>query len=372
MSGPFGNPAMVSSGGGGGGPHIIGALEMGTKGSNPARWSLNGSGLGFPNYQSFKTDFESRSGMGFGYNAYPDVVTISFWMKGYNSADWSGPGNQSVPPTPSYNVCTILSTEFGSRDSNFEISGSATAGYSLAVPIFRSRNWYMGREVPPANTFQDTNVNGEAAGWDHFMVTFDWKAGVASYMDAMKVWINGTAMTQNVNASPYYSGINDYLRMPISWGAARDPSYGIGLNYLSYMQSFDTSGLNGKPGSLAAFFCPYASFTNGYHGLIANLQVFPWSVAPTDLGYNNGGVWSSIPYTGSFRQNAGYTLDYLPTSSSIAVATYNQIGELWAASYDFSDPLDKMKDQSGNGFDFFPNFQTGSYIQHVTHDLPPM
>jgi hypothetical protein len=279
---------------------------------------------------------------------------------------------QSVPPTPSYNICTILSTEFGSRDSNFEIQGSATAGYSLSVPIFRSRNWYMGREVPPANTFQDTNVNGEAAGWDHFMVTFDWKAGVASYMDAMKVWINGTAMTQNVNASPYYSGINDYLRMPISWGAARDPTYGIGIDYLPYMQSFDTSGLNGKPGSLAAFFCPYASFTNGYHGLIANLQVFPWSVAPTDLGYNNGGVWSSIPYTGSFRQNAGYTLDYLPTSSSIAVATYNQIGELWAASYDFSDPLDKMKDQSGNGFDFFPNFQTGSYIQHVTHDLPPM
>ena len=65
MSGPFGNPAMGSSGGGGGGPHITGALEFGTKGSNPTRWSIAGAGLGYPNYTSFKADFSSRPGMTF-------------------------------------------------------------------------------------------------------------------------------------------------------------------------------------------------------------------------------------------------------------------------------------------------------------------
>jgi len=366
MSGPFGNPAMVSSGGGGG-PHLTGALEFGTLGSNPVRWTTNGAGLGYVNFEPFKADFASRKGGNRLYDAYPDKVTLSFWLKPYNSANWSGSGINSLPPSQNYASTTI--SQLGAyRSSNLEILGAANTSYSWTSSIFRNRTWYLARDVLGSETNMDTISSGKAAGWDHIMILQDWAAySSGTWQNCLRMWVNGTEITRNNTPSTYYYGISSYSAVPFQYLAFRE---GINGDFETYMQSFNTSS-NVRPDFQTSYFSFGTNQQNGYHGLLANFQIFPWQVTPSELGYNNAGVWSSIPYASSFKQTAGYTESYMDSTGVISTVA-NQTGELWATSYDFADATNWHYDNSGNGMHLFNHFHTSSYISHTTSDLPPM
>ena len=386
MSGPFGNPAMVSSGGGGANaPFLFGALEFGTKGTNPNR------GSSYPNRALGLIDqrpwFNSLSSPYL--SIYPYKWTYSFWIKGYVSNNWFGGTN--FPPSNEYNsgnAFILMRQDAGSRDhiatSDQLYSGYAgvfdPATHSNYIGFGKSRAYSYALGIPNSTGSYSVS-NGEMTNWAHIVVTFDWQAGQTSgnTNDAMRMWFNGVPCP-SYSGNGYYGGISFEREPPNPWGYSR-------FNYGDYFTNLSTWNWSTGhlPNWIQGWFGDYGytpAFGCGYHGLLANFQIFPWGVDASELGYDNGGVWSAKQYAPSgvanpYRQQHEFHSEYY--DGGTATYLYNQIGELWASSYDFADPVNWHLDSSGNGMHFFRNGDLGSsyqphgnnYFNQVTHDLPP-
>lgn len=391
MSGPFGNPAMVSSGGGGG-PHITGALQFGTKGSNPVFGSIANAALGVIDMTSWFSEVASRNGGTIGYAYTPYSTTVSFWIKGYVSNNWAYStfnyplGGQASGSTP---TLTFMGYDGGSRDANGVIYSRSLAAYGApfagSINLYKNYGFGYYNYVDQASTNHDTVVNGATAGWDHIVIQSDWylnspDRGTQVYgtteVQALTIYVNG-----NLTQTQYYLRSFDYPTEGFSlmW----DDREGLtGTPYTTFVNSgaWHDVGYDGPSSVLRWFTDEFGGgggpLANGYHGLLANFQLFPWRVEPSELGYDNAGVWSSKAYAGNWRQDAYY----LKTNWAGAYTnTYDQYGELWGINYDFSDPINWHQDMSGNGQHFFTslgpnntNPNASGYITHQTNDLPPM
>lgn len=407
MSGPFGNPAMVSSGGGGGGPHLTGALQFGTKGSNPAMGSIANAALGVIDMTPWYNEVASRNGGTIGYTYQPYSTTVSFWIKGYVSNPWAyGYFNYPLGGQPSGNTPTLsfMCYEGGSRDAYCELKSRSLAGFGgtdvATISHYKSRGFLYDNNVGPSSTNHDTVVNGETAGWDHIVIQTDWHLNsptLGTYVSgvtetqACTVYVNGnpTPTTYYDNRSFMYT----YEGYPWMWDDRQMVNgYNTGAYTAIPFATFVNSNAwhdpaNEGAGSVLRWFANeyvgsvVGPLSNGYHGLLANLQIFPWRVEPSELGYDNAGVWSSKAYAGNWRQDAYYMQHERLSAASYVnwTETYGHYGELWGINYDFSDPINWHQDMSGNGQHFFTslgpnntNPNASGYITHQTNDLPPM
>ena len=377
MSGPFGNPAMVSSGGGGANaPFLFGALEFGTKGTNP------NMGSSYPNRALGVIDhrpFFNHVGDPY-LQVYPSRWTYSFWIKGYQSNNWFGGTN--FPPVNQYNsgmAYRLMMQDQGSRDHSAYSEQSSSATHSQIMSLFKNRGYSYTLGIPNS-TGGYSVTNGEMTNWAHIVMVFDWQRGQASGNadDALQMWFNGVPCTSASNG--YYGGISFEFETPNPWGYSVG-SYG---DWFTRLSTHDWSTGN-VPNSIQAWFGDYGStpaFGCGYHGLLANFQIFPWAVDVLELGYDNGGVWSAKQYAPAGVVNP-YRQQQEFASQRFDGVTYTyppfQIGELWASSHDFADPVNWHLDNSGNGMHFFRNGDINStyqphgnnYFNQVTHDLPP-
>ena len=399
MSGPFGNPAMVSSGGGGG-PHLSGALQFGTKGSNPALGGVTNAALGVIDMTSWFSEVASRNGGTVGYAYLPYSTTVSFWIKGYvSNSFYNSTPNYPLGGNPSGQspTLTFMGYDGGSRDSISVLYSRSLAGYGGtlvgSIDHYKNYGWSYWNQFDQASTTHDTVVNGATAGWDHILIQADWhlnstdlgtKVSGVTEPQSVTIYVNGIqAQTQYYQRSfdNAFEGYNylwaDFASQngfPYATFVNNNAWHDVNNDGASYIVRFFTneSGGAGAAGPLA----------NGYHGLLANFQIFPWRVEPAELGYNNAGVWSSKAYEFSWRQNAYYM--QMDRSGGTANQinwnnTFGHYGELWGMNYDFSDPSNWHQDMSGNGQHFFTslgpnntNPNASGYITHQTNDLPPM
>ena len=388
MSGPFGNPAMVSSGGGASGPFLTGALEFGTKGTNPENGSLwPDRGLGLIDWRNWFT--HQYSVLGDIYTTvYPQSWTYSFWVKGYVSNNW-GAGTNFPPYNPfnSGHAFRVFHLDQGSRDHYAYMGQTNTGGtvfnstsHPLMARIGRSNYYLYASGVPAATENFSSLSNGEMTDWAHIVIQYDYQSTVATGNsdNGIKMWFNGVLCPQYTYGN-YQGGLDGSFEAPNPWNW----SYWSNGDWYTYFNSWNFSAGSVPPSGQNWFVDAISGsppFIVGFHGLLANLQIFPWAVNASELGYDNSGVWTAMQYkpagvSNPYRQQKLFNTTRYDGITSTPAA-YNITGELWAASYDFADPVNWHYDNSGNGCHFFKtlngyNFHQHNYITHTTHDLPP-